>query len=164
MERKLATIETVKELKPIPDADLIELAIVRGWQCVVKKGEFKPGDKGVYFEVDSFLPLDDKYEFLKKTSYKQMREEYGYRLKTCKFRGQISQGLFLPLKQFDELKDMVFDIGDDVTKELNIKLYEPPIPAHLAGEVKGAFPTFLRKSDQERIQNLLHYFEKYKND
>ena len=54
MERKLATIRKVNEIKPIEGADMIELAIVDGWQCVVKKGEFKPGDLGVYFEIDSY--------------------------------------------------------------------------------------------------------------
>ena len=51
--RKLATIRTVKKLVPIKGADFIELAIVDGWQCVVKKGEFTEGDKGIYFEIDS---------------------------------------------------------------------------------------------------------------
>lgn len=47
-ERKLAHIETIAEIKPIKGADKIELAYVLGWQCVVKKGEFKVGDKIIY--------------------------------------------------------------------------------------------------------------------
>ena len=48
MERKLASIRKVREIKPI------ELAIVDGWQCAAKKGEFKVNDLCVYFEITSF--------------------------------------------------------------------------------------------------------------
>jgi len=58
--RELATIQQIKEIHPIKDADFVELARIMGWQCVVKKGEFKLGDYGVYFEIDSFLPLEER--------------------------------------------------------------------------------------------------------
>jgi hypothetical protein len=51
--RKLATIQTVNAVEPIANADAIEKIRVLGWWVVVKKGEFKPGDKVVYFEIDS---------------------------------------------------------------------------------------------------------------
>ena len=92
--RKLATIQKISEVKPIPGADFIELVVIKGWQCVAKKGEFKPEDSCVYFEVDSYLPIDERFEFLRKTSYRNnefMGE--GFRVKTVKFRGEISQGL-----------------------------------------------------------------------
>ena len=63
-----------------------------------KKNEFKEGEFCVYFEIDSFLPLEPEFEFLRKTSYKKMGDEEGFRLKTIKLRGQVSQGLLLPLK------------------------------------------------------------------
>jgi len=111
MERKLATIRKVNEIKPIEGADMIELAIVDGWQCVVKKGEFKPGDPGVYFEIDSYLPIEERYEFLRKSSYKKIPDQLqgqraeGFRLKTVKLRGQISQGLMLPPGYFPRIKN-----------------------------------------------------------
>ena len=54
--RKLASIQTVKYIKPIPDADNIETVAILGWECVSKKNEFKEADKCVYFEIDSLLP------------------------------------------------------------------------------------------------------------
>lgn len=54
--RKLATIAKILDVKPIEGADNIEKVFVRGWQCVAKKGEFKPGDLCVYVEVDSIMP------------------------------------------------------------------------------------------------------------
>jgi RNA ligase (TIGR02306 family) len=64
MKRKLASIQTVLDIEPIPNADAIELARIQGWQCVVKKGEFRPGDTGVFFEIDSVPPEDDRFAFL----------------------------------------------------------------------------------------------------
>jgi len=167
MERKLSTIRKINEIKPIEGADMIELAIVDGWQCVVKKGEFKPGDLGIYFEIDSYLPIEERYEFLRKSSYKKIPDQLkgqraeGFRLKTVKLRGQISQGLMLPIDIFPELKTT--PVGSDVTESLNVELYEPPVPANLAGQVRGKLPGFLKKTDEERIQNLPEYFSEYKN-
>ena len=152
MERKLATIRTISELRPIEGADKIELAIVDGWQVVVAKDvEHMVGDKVVYCEIDSFLPIRDEFEFLRKSSYKKMGDQEGFRLKTIKLRGQVSQGLILPISvvpitQFATALNL--PEGMDVTEMLGIVKYEPPIPAELAGKVKGGFPSFLSKTDR----------------
>ncbi len=44
--------------------------------------------------------------------------------------------------------------GDDLTEALDIVKYEPPIPAQLAGKIKGTFPSFIPKTDEIRIQNF----------
>lgn len=163
MERKLVTIRKVKELKSIPEATFIELALVDGWQCVVKKGEFKPNDYGVYFEIDSFLPIDKRYEFLRSRSFKKLENgQEGFRLKTSRFMGEISQGLLLPLSIFPEI-NLEEDKEKDLSNKLNVIKYELPIPTCLGGSVKGLRPCFVHKTDQERIQNLEFYFEKYKD-
>lgn len=162
MSRKLVSLKTVSKIVPIDGADFVELAVVDGWKCVVKKGEFQVGDRGVYFEIDSFLPIENRYEFLRSSGYKKMLSARtgemieGFRLKTRKFRGQISQGLLMPLTEFPNI-DMIK--AEDLAEFLNVEKYEPPVSASLAGEVKGCFPSFLRKTDEERIQNLPEYFE-----
>lgn len=159
MKRKLVSIQKVLEVSPIEGADRIEKITINGWTCVSKKGEFKKGDLCVYFEIDSFLPLEDhRYEFLAKTSKKKMYDKEGIRLRTIKFRGVLSQGLALPISLFPEIKDL--EIGKDVTELLNVIKYEEPIPLQLAGEVVGPFPSFIPKTDEERIQNLPGLFEK----
>ena len=164
--RKLATIRKITELRPIEGADKIELAIVDGWQVVVAKDvEHKVGNKVVYCEIDSFLPIREEFEFLRKSSYKKMGNQEGFRLKTIKLRGQVSQGLILPIHilpttQFDTPDEL--PEGLDVTEMLGIVKYEPPIPAELAGKVKGQFPSFLRKTDEERIQNLVKEYDEWK--
>jgi RNA ligase (TIGR02306 family) len=166
MERKLASIRRISDLSPIEGADKIELATIDGWKVVVAKDvNHKVGDLIVYCEVDSFLPIREDFEFLRKSSYKKMADgSEGFRLKTIKLRGQISQGLIVPLDvllKHGVSSDDVFE-GLDVTGTLGIIKYEPPVPAQLAGQVKGMFPSFLKKTDEERIQNLAKEFPIYK--
>ena len=169
--RKLASIRTIIDILPIAGADMIELAIVDGWNVVVaKEAGHQIGNKVVYCEIDSFLPVEPEFEFLRKTSFKKMNEVEGFRLKTIKLRGQISQGLILSLpdainvikrRQF-HIDSELISVGLDVTELLGIQKYEPPIPADLAGKVKGLFPSFLRKTDEERIQNLKTEYEEWR--
>jgi RNA ligase (TIGR02306 family) len=162
--RKLASIQKIKEILPIDGADAIELAIVNGWKVVVAKNvEHKVGNLVVYCEIDSFLPIKDEFEFLRKSSYKKLSDgKEGFRLKTIKLRGQISQGLILPLSSVQLPNKDLLTEGMDVTTELDIIKYEPPIPAELEGKVKGLFPSFIPKTDEERIQNFSLDYDKWK--
>ncbi len=153
MERKLASVQIVSEIRPIEGADAIEVARINNWDVVVKKGEFNAGDFCIYFEIDSFLPIKEEFEFLRKSSYKKMGAQEGFRLKTIRLRGQVSQGLLIPIHVKELFGDTVYE-GMDVTELLGVVKYEPPIPAELAGKVRGNFPGFLRKTDEERVQNL----------
>jgi RNA ligase (TIGR02306 family) len=165
MERKLASVRKIIDLSPIEGADKIELATIDGWKVVVAKDvNHKVGDLIVYCEVDSFLPVREEFEFLRKTSFKKMGDQEGFRLRTTKLRGQISNGLIVPLEvllKHGISSDDVYE-GLDVTGILGIIKYEPPVPAELSGKVKGLFPSFIRKTDEERIQNLASDYEKYR--
>jgi len=159
MERKLVSPVVIDDVQPIEGADLIEVATVKGWKLVIKKNEFKVGDHAIYCEIDSFLPVKEEFEFLRKSSYRKMGDDEGFRLKTIKFRGQISQGLLLPISV---LNGYAYQIGEDIAARLGIVKYEPPVPAALGGIAKGLFPSFIPKTDEERIQNLSDQFESYK--
>ena len=152
--RKLVTIQTITDVLPIPDADRIEMVQVLGWQCVAKKGEFHKGDKCVYFEVDAFLPVDDeRYEFLRNSSYRKndiMGE--GFRIKTQKFRRQISQGLALPLSQFPELVGMELDT--DVSELLRVVKWDMPEMESGIGTIIGSKPYGIPTTDETRVQSL----------
>lgn len=147
--RKLATVRKIDEIRPIPDADAIECAVVGGWTVVVKKGEYKAGDLAVYCEIDSWIPHDIAPFLSKNQEPREYEGVKGERLRTMKLRGQLSQGLLLPI-------DSTFwrDEGTNVTDSLGILKWEAPIPAELAGQVRGPFPSSIPKTDQERIQNL----------
>lgn len=165
--RKLASIQRIEEVAPIEGADMIEKCRVLGWWIVVKKeSNFKPGDLCTYFEIDSLLPPVKQFEFLSKgqSLKKSLIEDgvviEGFRLKTVKLRGQLSQGLVLPLSEFPSLSTTT--IGHDLTEELNINKFDPPLPACLSGEAKGIFPGFIPKTDEDRIQAMPDFIDKYR--
>lgn len=112
-KRALAYIVTVDEIKSLPNYDRVEYARTNGWWCVVQIGDFKVGDRAVYFEVDSKVPKDDmRFKFL---------EPKKYRIKTQKMCKVISQGLLMPIGLFPELEEM--KVGTDVTDILGIKYW-----------------------------------------
>ena len=162
--RKLATIRRIDSLAPIEGADKIELATVGGWKVVAQKGLYNEGDLAVYFEIDSWIP-STVAPFLTKPGHfpKVFEGVEGERLKTIKLRGQLSQGLLMPLEHKDGGLYWITNIegtmnsvqeGDDVTDALGVKKWEKDIPAQLAGVCKGNFPSLIPKTDQERCQNL----------
>jgi len=111
--RKLASIRKIGNLQPIKDADRIELAIVDGWKVVVNKGVHTIGELIVYFEIDSLLPIQEEFEFLRKSSYKMMSDgTEGFRLKTIRLRGVYSQGLILPLNILNSYGKLIEEDGE----------------------------------------------------
>lgn len=166
--RRLAYPATVESLSPVPDADRLEVARMRGsaWQVVVGKGEFHPGQRVVYFEIDSALPADDeRYVFLLQRCLKQWKLngevlDQCVRIRTMKLRGVLSQGLVMPFSAFPEIGDAAD--GDDVTAALKVRHYDELAAAMQAiiapgmGNLqqKGPFPSCVPKTDEERIQNL----------
>ena len=165
--RKLASIQSIAQVEPIENADAIERVRVLGWWVVCKKGEYTVGDQVVYCEVDSLLPERPDFEFLRASSFKPAIEEggklvrqAGFRIRTVKLRGQISQGICFPLSILPN--DVSHDLGDDVTETLNIVKYEPPLPSGLTGRVKGGFPGFLSKTDETRVQVLESVLEQHR--
>jgi len=160
MERKLASVRKISDLRQIEGADNIELAIVDGWQVVVAKNvEHKVGDFIVYCEIDSFLPIKEEFEFLRKSSYRKSSEAEGFRLRTAKMMGQISQGLILPISVLGS--EISLEEGMDVTEILGIVKYETPISAELSGLAKGMFPSFISKTDEIRAQNIPNEYKTY---
>lgn len=159
--RKLATIRRIDELNPIEGADAIECAVVGGWKVVAQKGLYNVGDLAVYFEIDSWIPHELAPFLSKGKEPREFEGVKGERLKTIKLRGQLSQGLLIPMeKKMDGgyllpvTRRCHIQEDEDVTEELGIKKWEKAIPAQLAGVCRGNFPTAIPKTDQERCQNL----------
>lgn len=195
--RKMASIQHISSLTPIENSDFLEVAMMEnlGWKVVVKKGEFKVGDTVIYFEIDSAINVKDliaSLQFLADKGTKKLftgrtpdtsafSEEY-VRIKTIKLRGQISQGLILPLSimndiPFERFKKedgstpcMTFDGGEDMTSYFKIEVWDrliewfadhsqlgPKAQMHQA----GSFPSDVPKTDEIRVQTC--YFDLIKD-
>lgn len=156
--RKLASIRRIDAIDPIAGADAIEVATIGGWKVVVKKGEFAAGDLAVYFEIDSWIPHALAPFLSKGKEPRQFNGISGERLRTVKLRGQVSQGLLLPIETTFAGKDRSFYwsmLNEDVSDQLGIQKWEPPISPQMAEIARGMFPSFIRKTDQERCQNIV---------
>ena len=169
-ERKLASIQIISDIKDHPNADSLLIAKVLGWDVVISKSDnYKVGQKVVYFEIDSFLPCVEEYEFLRKSSYKNspLLGE-GFKLKPVKLRGITSSGLIMPIEVC--FKDCMpvngvdgFEVGEDVSELLNIKKWEDPEPAVLSGNALGKRPDFIIKTNETRIQSEPGLLEEFYN-
>lgn len=176
--RELASIQVIKSLSPIPGADAIEKAEVLGWELVVKKGDFKVGERIVYCEIDSILPEYPCFEFLRSKRF---------RIKTIKLRGQISQGIAFPLSVIADVNPGIaidyFKVGNDVTDLLKITKHDPESELDVEEEPvkkswlerniryykwkffgtkpvkKGNFPNDVPKTDEIRVQKMASALE-----
>jgi RNA ligase (TIGR02306 family) len=150
MKRKLASIQKIESLTPIEGADKIEQATVMGWSIVVKKGEFQVGSPCCFFEIDSILPQH--------APWSQFLACKGYRIKSVKLRGVLSQGLALPVSIIPEgtrinLREPLMNLGEDVTEILGVAKYE--VPETDSPDIAGPFIPGVPKTDEIRIQSSL---------
>jgi RNA ligase (TIGR02306 family) len=140
--RRLASVQRIQDVQPIKGADRIAIAQILGWQCVVGKDQFKPGDFCVYFEIDSMIP--------------DALGDFG-RLRTRRFRKALSQGLALETKILPEGTTELIE-GLDVTEILGVTQYEPLVKLPGIGNRSDPstlkpFPAMVSKTDELRVQS-----------
>lgn len=143
------TIETVNSVNPMENANTLEWATVEGmtFVFVVQKGKWKPGDKCLYFPIDSVVPLiiQEKLGVAGKLAGANRD-----RIKTIKLRGQISQGIITPVTLID---DLVTSLGrtptpEEITNFLGVTKYDPILNPCMNGSAR-ALPSWLSKYDIE---------------
>jgi RNA ligase (TIGR02306 family) len=163
--RKMAHVELIEEVLPAENADNLERIRVLGWWGVARKGTYSVGDKVIALEYDSILPEIEYFSFMKEKKYK---------VRTARLRGNLSeflpvpyadilvifqqlvqkdQGVLVPIERLGISKSE-YEVGDDLTDILQIKKYEPFIECCGSGEMKGAFPSFIKPTDEPRIEGL----------
>ena len=109
-QRELVYVVRIDEIKPIEGKDRVECAVVGGWTVMVRKGQFKPGDLGIYFEIDSKVPEKEPFMFL---------EGKHFKIKTQKYKTPSgyfwSQGLLMSAEDFGwKLHNDTIFMGDDL--------------------------------------------------
>ncbi len=137
------------EIESHPNADALELAKVGDYRSIVKKGQYKTGDLVAYIPEQAIVPEDILNE-LGLTGRLAGKEKN--RVKAIKLRGILSQGICYPAKQN-------WSEGQDVTSDLGITKWEPPIPTELAGEVWNAGSDKCIKYDIENLKRHPDVFE-----
>lgn len=153
MSTLIVEVCEISKIEKLEDTKNLDLATVKGWNCIVGRDSYKVGDWCVFFPPDSVLPewIINEYEleFLKK----------GGRVGTLKLRGYISQGLILPY----ECVKIQCSMGDDVTSMLGVTKYEvPEKPVQMQGKStsrKVQNPHFTKYTDIENIQNFDTVFQ-----
>ena len=163
--RKMARVVQIDNVITHINADTLEIAIVGGWQVIIRKGEFKAGDMAVFCEIDSWVPTELAPFLSKGKEPREYNGVKGEKLRTIRLRGELSQGLLLDVKTcinvsgLPPINSIMED--EDASEWLNIQKWEAPINAQLAGQTKGNFPSIFFKTDQERIQNLSRKLEQW---
>lgn len=139
--RELVYVVKIDDIKPIPGRDRVESAVVGGWTVMVRKDQFKPGDLGIYFEIDSKCPAKEPFEFLAAKHYKIKTQKYAIKDENGNKLGQYwSQGLLMSFEDFDKngfqsymednsltgyMNDKYYHEGDFLTQELGVTYADP---------------------------------------
>jgi len=147
----LANIKKIKKILPHPNADALEIAIIEGWQCVVKKEQFKTNDLVVYIAIDTVLDS--------KPSWASFLEQRNWRVRLIKLRGELSYGLILPISVLPE--NTIVELDADVSSLLGVIKYQKPESNHgknsgSPGKTKSnSFPSFtgMHVTDEINIQS-----------
>jgi RNA ligase (TIGR02306 family) len=141
----------IKEVKEHTNADSLEIAVVKGWNCIVKKDSYKAGDKIVYIPPDAILPIElaDNLGVREYLSGKNKD-----RVRCTKLRGEVSEGLIIDItKEYTSWK-----VGTNVAEHYGITKYEPPVRI-LMGNSAREDPFFEKFTNIENIKNYPDIFE-----
>ena len=151
---KLASIEKIEEISPIEGADKIEVAKILGWRIVIPKNTYKVDDLVVFVPIDTIIEPRDWNSFL----VDKNNPSNPIRIRTCEFRGQVSQGICFPMSILPEGS---YEIGEEVSHLAGVSKYERPIPVHLAGLVAGNFPIhIISKTDEDNLLSNPSIYDK----
>lgn len=163
IERKLATIERIEEIRAIPEADKICAYRIKDWWVVDQVNKYEVGQKVIYVECDAWVPNTIAPFLSKGKEPREFEGIKGERLRTVRLKKQLSQGLLLPIDYCVAPRGKLTYIeeGADVSEVLGIIKWEAPIPAQLAGQVRGNLPAGIIKTDQNRVQNIGKYLSEY---
>jgi RNA ligase (TIGR02306 family) len=127
-QNSVCFVARINEVKPIEGADNIELGVIGGWNCIIKKDSHKVDDLVVVATTDAVIP-QELSDAMNVTNY--LRK--GGRVRTVKLRGVYSECLIISLDSLPQMKQQYakgigyyWDEGEDLMEVLGIYKYEPP--------------------------------------
>jgi len=155
MSTLIVEVARVRGIKPHPNADRLNITMVKGWEVITglveEEGElrsrYSEGDLVVYCPIDGVLPVElsdamDVTKYLGKNG----------RVRTAKLRGVYSQGLIISTEFLPE--DFEVEEGADAAEALGITKYIPPPQFSTDGLELPDDPRFVRYIEIENIKNF----------
>lgn len=141
-EHHKVNIVRIKEILPHTNADTLGIVQIEGYQCVVKKENYKVGDLAIYVPPDTIVPSIPQFSFLwaDREFIGEVPEKYR-RITVRRFRKEWSEGLLMPLSDFGTVSALgyasvhgvIVAKGDDVAEILGFKHYEEPDASYVLG-------------------------------
>ena len=141
MSSLIVEVSTIDAVQKHPNADAIELAVIKGWQCVVPKGKYAAGAMVVYVPLDSVIP-DPLAEKLGITKYLSKG-----RVRCARLRGEPSFGVIM------DPDDPAWEVGRDVAEHYGITKYKPPLKLS-AGDAAPDDPRFPAYTEVQNLRNF----------
>jgi RNA ligase (TIGR02306 family) len=140
MSSLIVEVSRIDKVLPHPNAEKLELGIVKGWQLVIPKGKYAAGDRIVYIPIDSVLPIElsDRLGITKYLSHGRVR--------CAKLRGEPSFGVVMDVES--DWPD-----GTDVAAHYGITKYVPPIRTSI-GDAAPNHPLFVSYTEIENMRNF----------
>jgi RNA ligase (TIGR02306 family) len=149
MSQKLAVVGKIIELAPIADADrILHATVVCGdagkWSGVVGLNH-QVGELVTVFLQDAVLPAgNERWEFM---------ERFKWRVRMARFKGVASECVII--QGAPEMP-----VGTDLAEALGVTKYSKPLPASMAGDAVGNFPSFIPKTDEPNFQTVPELVER----
>ena len=141
MSTLIVEVSRIEKVLPHGNADALELAQIKGWQCVIPKGRYLADDLVTYIPIDAVIPPEhsDRWGFTKYLSNRRVR--------CAKLRGEPSFGVIV------DREDKAWAEGLDVKDYYGITKYVPPVKMG-AGDAAPAHPLFGEYTDVENLRNF----------
>lgn len=169
-ERQLVTIRKVEDVTKHPNADRLKIVTIGLWK-IITTIDLKINDEVLFFEIDSMLPIaDERFKFLAGRNEKKIKNISYSRLRTMRLRGELSQGLIIPVSEFKKEIDEFLSSSNELSLQSILKVVKYELPSWMNKkdkniEIGGSFPSYIPKTNQERIQNSVRqYIDAYSNN
>src|SRR5690348_982466 len=159
MSTLIVEVCRIDRVFPHPNADALELAHIKGWQCVVPIGKYAAGDLVTYIPIDSMIPLShadrwgiSKYLSVRSVAADMPMPEPAGRVRCARLRGEPSFGVIV------DREDAAWTEGADVKAHYGIFKYVPPLKPS-AGDAESPHPLFVEYTDIENLRNFPEVLE-----
>lgn len=165
MSKLIVEVCQIEEVNPHPNADRLEVCRVKGWNVIIKKGQFQPGQLCVYFPPDVVMPpslangpndeVPGRLDAMKYLHQLPKNEDgsrpEGGRVTACRLRGQVSYGIIM---EIDPAKgdNPEWVVGTDVAEHFGVTKFEPPVET-TDGEAEKPNTRFYKYTSIQHLGN-----------